>query len=255
MTAPDYWLVVPAAGRGLRFGGETPKQYQSLAGRTVLERALAPFLEDSRLLGVVVALHAADTRFVTLPLAGDPRVHVTTGGAERFASVAAGLRVVAAHTAPAADPWVLVHDAARPLIGRTDIDALLAALNDSADGALLGLPVVDSLKRAAADGRVESSVARTGLWRAQTPQAFRLSLLRRALDAAAAAASIPGDEAEAVAALGGRPRLVPGEPTNLKITSASDLALAERLLAGAHRPAAAVAGDDRAPGVAEGDEQ
>lgn len=244
MTGPDYWLVVPAAGRGLRFGGDTPKQYRCLAGRTVLERALAPFLEDSRLLGVVVALHPADTRFATLPLSADARVRVTTGGAERFASVAAALRVVAAQTGPADDPWVLVHDAARPLIGRADIDALLGALTDSTDGALLGLPVVDSLKRAAADGRIESSVERAGLWRAQTPQAFRLSLLRRALDAAAAAASTPGDEAEAVAALGGRPRLVPGEPTNLKITSAGDLALAGRLLAGGQLAASAAEGDE-----------
>lgn len=228
MTSTSYWLVVPAAGRGARYGGDTPKQYLSLGGRTVLEHALAPFLADPRLSGAVVALDPGDAHYATLPLAADRRVERVTGGAERADSVRAGLARVA-DLAEGADPWVLVHDAARPLVTRTEIDALVGALGDSPDGALLALPVADTLKRAADDGRVAATVDRSGLWRALTPQAFRLSRLMRAL--AAAGGRQVTDEAQAIEADGGRPRLVPGLETNLKVTRPGDLAIAARLLA------------------------
>lgn len=223
----QYWLVLPAAGAGRRFGAELPKQYHPLAGRLVIEHALAPFLADARCAGVVVAVAPDDARWPALAAASHPKVRTTAGGAERRDSVAAGLAVVAAHVGDA-DPWVLVHDAARPCMPAADLDALLAALADSPAGALLAAPLADTLKRDDGDGRVECTVPRERLWRALTPQAFRLQRLRAALAAGLSAT----DESSAVEALGDRPRLVAGSTTNVKITRPADLEFARRVLMG-----------------------
>ncbi len=230
MTVPSYWLVIPAAGRGARFGGPTPKQYLALGTRTVLEHSLAPFLADRRLLGVAVALSAHDTHFDTLPVASDPRIWRVVGGQERADSVQAGLAHVRAVSPAGSDPWVLVHDAVRPLISPVEIHLLLDSLGDSPDGALLAAPVADTLKRADASGAVDHTVDRSGLWRALTPQAFTLSLLERALAHARAEGRAVTDDAQAVEALGRHPRLVPGSAANLKVTQPGDLALAELVL-------------------------
>ena len=233
MSAPSYWLLMPAAGSGVRMHGDAarvPKQYLTLAGRLVIEHALAPFLADPRCTGLVVALRAGDERFARLALARDPRVRTVTGGAERADSVRAGLAAVAA-AAAGGDPWVLVHDAARPCLASADLEALLAALPESPDGALLGLKIADTVKRADAADRVLETVPRAGLWRAATPQAFRLKRLTEAL----ARAPDATDEASAVEVLGDRPRLVAGSPMNLKLTTASDIAAAERWLDGGAR--------------------
>ncbi len=219
---------MPAAGHGRRMGAAsgTPKQYLALAGRTVLEHALAPFLADPGCRGIIVALAAGDTVFATLPIAADGRVQCVIGGAERRDSVAAGLAALAGRAQPT--DWVLVHDAARPCLPAADLAALLDALPTAAAGALLAVPLVDTLKRADARGSVEATVPRAGLWRAQTPQAFRLDRLRVALERHPAAT----DEASAVEALGDRPQLVAGSPDNLKITAPADLVQAARLLGG-----------------------
>jgi 2-C-methyl-D-erythritol 4-phosphate cytidylyltransferase len=206
-----YWLIVPAAGRGERFGGSVPKQYLRVAGRTVLEHALAPFLDDVRLEGVVVALAAGDRGFAGLPVSRDPRVRTVTGGAARADSVRAALEGVAEATA--SDPWVLVHDAVRPCLSQAGRDRLLAALALAGDGALLAIPVADTLKR-------------DRLWQAQTPQAFRLATLRAALSAAPDAS----DESVAAERMGLKPQLVQGEATNLKVTLPEDLRLVEFIL-------------------------
>jgi 2-C-methyl-D-erythritol 4-phosphate cytidylyltransferase len=221
---------MPAAGAGERMGtsgGSSPKQYRMLAGLTVIEHALAPFLADPRCAGIVVALRAADLHFQRLRLAADPRLATVTGGAERALSVAAGLRAVAAAVGTL-DPWVLVHDAARPCLPAADLDSLLEALPGAPDGALLGVRLADTLKRADASGRVVATLPREGLWRAATPQAFRL----RRLLAALAAAPSASDEASAVEALGDRPQLIAGSPLNVKLTTPADLAFAARVLAG-----------------------
>lgn len=226
MSAPAFHAVVAAAGRGMRMGGVAPKQYAPLAGATVLEHALAPLLAHAGLRRLVIAVAPDDHRFATLAVAADARVHAVTGGASRAASVDAGLAALAD-----ADPGlpVVVHDAARPCLPATDLDLLLAAAA-APDGALLAIPVHDTLKRDDGGDRVAATVERTGLWRALTPQAFPLGTLRAAL---AAAADDPGvtDEAAAMERAGHAPRLVPGDPANVKVTSAGDLALAAAILA------------------------
>ena len=232
---------MPAAGSGARFEAAAvarpaadagaapvrPKQYLPLAGATVIEHALAPFRADARCSGIVVALAAGDRWWQGLPAARDARIVTVTGGDERRDSVAAGLATVRARVG-AGDPWVLVHDAARPCAPAADLERLLVAIADEPHGALLGLPISDTVKRAGDDGRVEATVDRARLWRAFTPQAFRL----RRLEAALAAGGSASDEASAVERLGDRPRLVPGSPLNVKITEAGDLELARHVLGG-----------------------
>ena len=222
-----YWVVIPAAGAGRRMGDSSvPKQYFPLHGRTVLEHAVAPFLADPDCWGVVLALAADDAHFARLPLAVNTRVTPTVGGAERRDSVLAGLQWLAGRVTD--DPWVLVHDAARPCLTPSAIDAVLTAAQADGEGAVLALRITDTVKRADAQGRIDGTVPRDLLWRAQTPQVFRLRRLIDALQRCPTAT----DEASAIEALGGRARLVPGSPDNLKITEAADLVLARRILAG-----------------------
>lgn len=231
---------MPAAGSGQRFGHGASslvtsnqgisKQYMPLAGRTVMEWALAPFLEDERCLQIVVALAPGDATFHALPPASDPRLSQVPGGAQRADSVALALQSVEGTDAD----WVLVHDAARPCVTRQEVDALLESAGQDMAGALLALPVADTLKRADADRLVVDTPSRETLWRALTPQMFRRGLLRQALDAARQAGRTPTDEAQAVEWLGMQPLLVPGNPQNLKVTHAADLDIAAAIL-GARR--------------------
>jgi 2-C-methyl-D-erythritol 4-phosphate cytidylyltransferase len=234
-----YWIVLPAAGTGQRFGGPVPKQYLPLRGRCSLQWALEAFVGDSRCLGAVVAIGADDTRWPAVRARLPLSVREAPGGAQRAESVANGLQAL--RQAAGEHDDVLVHDAARPCVTRREIDALLAA--EAPDGALLALPVADTLKRDDGAGRVAGTPARSGLWRALTPQRFPYGLLRDALEQARRAGRTPTDEAQAIEWLGRRPRLVTGEATNIKITTAADFALAEAILAA--RPAVAGGAHER----------
>lgn len=223
-----FWVIVPAAGSARRMGAAVPKQYLSLAGRTVIEWSLAPFLEQERTSGIVVVLAESDRRWPQTDLAGHAKVVTTTGGAERMDSVLAGLKALEARAG--AGDWVLVHDAARPCLSRVDLDRLLNELSDDEVGGLLAAPVVDTLKRADEQQRIDRTVPREKLWRALTPQLFRFELLRRALQSAVDNRVAVTDEAQAVEALGLRPKLVAGDADNIKITLPEDLLRAERIL-------------------------
>ena len=226
---PPYWLLMPAAGSGARFGGEVPKQHLPLAGTTVLEQSLAAFLPDPACRGVVLALAAGDARQDVLSGALPAKVRMVTGGAERVDSVLAALSAL--RDVAAADDWVLVHDAVRPCLDGSDLQRLLRAGSQSADGALLAEPLADTLKRGDERGVVAATVPRAGLWRALTPQMFRRGALAAALRAARAAGRVPTDEAEAIEWQGARPLLVNARHSNIKITTAADLPLAAAILA------------------------
>lgn len=222
-----YWVVMPAAGAGRRFGAELPKQYAPLAGRSVIEWALQPFLQDSRCAGIAVALASGDSHWARLGLASLPgTVRTTTGGAQRADSV---LCALAALPAEAGD-WVLVHDAVRPCLSAAEIERLVTRVAGHAVGGLLAVPLADTLKRAGADGCVVQTLPRQGLWRALTPQMFRYGTLCGALRQAQQGRSDPTDEAQAIEAMGLRPVLVEGSVQNLKVTTPADLALAEAVL-------------------------
>lgn len=217
------WAVVPAAGIGARVGAGTPKQYLSLAGRTVLEHSIAPLLDCADIGRVVVAVAAGDGWWPQLPVACHPRIASVVGGAERCHSVLAGLDALAGEAA--GEDWVLVHDAARPCLPPEDLQRLLDTLREQPVGGLLAVPVADTLKRVEG-GQVLGTVDRSALWRALTPQMFRFGLLRAALRRALEEGRLVTDEAHAVELAGHLPQVVEGSARNIKITRPEDVALA-----------------------------
>lgn len=217
------WVVVPAAGRGTRFGGERPKQYCEVAGRTVIAHTLDRLLSHPSVAGAMVVLAADDAYWRDSALVDlDKPVLTCTGGAERADSVLAG--VDALPDAVRADAFVLVHDAARPNLAHADLDRLLDLGRADPVGAILAAPVRDTLKRAGDDGGIDRTEPRDRLWRAFTPQLFRRMQLARALRAAADAGVAITDEAMAMERQGLRPLLVEGREDNFKITTPADLA-------------------------------
>lgn len=237
-AVPRCYALVPCAGVGERARVGCPKQYHMVAGRSVVAHTLAALAAVPRIEATLVVLAPDDTEFERhVPAHGGRCWVARVGGASRAESVAAGLAELAARGAQAHD-WVLVHDAARCLIRPVLVEQLIDACKDDAVGGLLALPVVDTLKHEGVGiedaGRVERTLSRSHIWAAQTPQMFRLGLLRLALSTALdhpeSAAAIT-DEASAIERLGHAPRLVPGALDNFKLTWPSDFVLAERLLA------------------------
>ncbi|HEX7044437.1 MAG TPA: 2-C-methyl-D-erythritol 4-phosphate cytidylyltransferase [Burkholderiales bacterium] len=225
----DIWAIVPAAGTGTRMQTNLPKQYLPLLGRPVIGHTLERLCRYPRLRGIVVGLAPGDVRWrdVAVP-GGEKIIGVYDGGASRAETVMNGLAALAAHAR--ADDWVMVHDAVRPCIRPDDLDRLVEAAFACADGALLAVPVADTVKRADADDRVQQTVLRAGLWRALTPQMFPLGRLREALARVLQDGGDVTDESAAMEAIGARPRLVEGHADNIKITRPADLALAELFL-------------------------
>ncbi|MCU0827493.1 MAG: bifunctional 2-C-methyl-D-erythritol 4-phosphate cytidylyltransferase/2-C-methyl-D-erythritol 2,4-cyclodiphosphate synthase [Tabrizicola sp.] len=207
-------VIIVAAGRGSRMGGEVPKQWQMLAGKPVIAHTLAAFAG----MQVVLVIHPDD-----MARAEGLGVPLVEGGASRDASVLAGLRALEGTGVQK----VLIHDGARPLVTRGLIDRLVAAL-DAQDAAAPALPVTDALWRGD-DGLVAGTVDRAGLYRAQTPQAFRLAPILAAHLAHPGGAA---DDVEVARAAGLDVAIVEGEETNLKLTFPGDFARAEAILKG-----------------------
>lgn len=227
---PDVGAVVVAAGRGRRAGAGEPKQFRLVAGVPVLLRALRPFLDHPQVARVVVVLPPETARrppdWLTCWV-GD-RVRLVEGGAERMDSVERGLDALGADL-----PIVVIHDGARPFPDRRVIDAVLEEAR-AGRSAIAAVPVSDTLKEGAEDpalGRatIRRTVARDGLWRAQTPQAFPQGLLAEALRLSREAGLVFTDDAGMVEQLGLPVVLVPDTDRNLKITSTEDFRLAEAL--------------------------
>ena len=215
------WVVIPAAGRGTRFGGEVPKQYLEVGGQSVLAWTLAALLGHPLIEGAVVALSADDPWWPGWTAFGGKPVLACVGGGTRAASVLAALQALPEHVR--ADDFVLVHDAARPNLADADLERLIERGREDPVGALLAAPVRDTLKRAGDDGGVDATEPRERLWRALTPQMFRRLQLTRALDEAAGAGIEVTDESMAMERQGLRPLLVEGNETNFKITTPGDL--------------------------------
>jgi len=232
VPAPTAAILV-AAGSGVRMGAPVPKALMPLAGRPMLAWSLAA-LGASPVVDTIVVVapagHVEEAEAVARE--GGVRATVVAGGASRSESVAAGLGAI-----PAASEIVIVHDAARPLLTAELVGAVVAGV-EGADGAIAARPVADTLKRAEGDERpvVAATVDRARLWAAETPQAFRAPALRGAVAAARAGGRLAAatDCASLIEAVGGRVRLIPPPGPNLKVTTPADLAVAERLLHGAH---------------------
>ena len=233
------WGLVAAAGAGLRFGAEAPKQYAELAGRPMVAHAIERLAADERVRSVMVVLPPGDPTFGRFGLRFGFDVRLAEGGEDRSRSVANGLERLAATVGAGPDDWVLVHDAARPCLHREDLAALIDAGLRHPTGALLAAPVRDTLKRARSGGNgpatVDATVSRDGMWRALTPQMFRIADLAAALAEASGRGAAITDDSEAIegwAARRGRPppRLVEARFENLKVTAPGDLDTAGRVL-------------------------
>jgi len=230
LTRISLAAVVPAAGIGKRMGADRPKQYLRLGDCTVLEHTLRRLLDYPAIEQVVVAVQPGDEYFDQLPIRSHPQLRRVDGGTERADSVLAGLRVVE-------QSWVMVHDAARPAITHGDLDKLLSAAGQHADGAILAMPVKDTMKRADNQGMICQTVDRDRLWHALTPQLFPTGELLRAIGAAMAAGVKVTDEASAMEWRGWRPRLVEGRSDNIKLTRPEDMPLLAWYLARQHQQA------------------
>lgn len=230
MTAskPRIWAVIPAAGVGRRMAAEVPKQYLDLLGRPIVSWTLQSLLRHPAVHAGVIALADHDSIWDGIPHDYGRPLHRVTGGAERSDSVLAALEFLIGQGAE--NDWVIVHDAVRPCVAHDDIDRLLAAGLDRPDGALLAVPVRDTLKRQEAGGRVRDTASRDGLWHAMTPQLFPIMTLYQALNTALERGSPVTDDAQAMETAGYQPLLVEGRPTNVKITRQHDLLLAKAIL-------------------------
>lgn len=220
MTEPlAIAAVVPAAGIGKRMQTDRPKQYLKLHGKTLLEHSVDRLKAVSNVSRIWLALAADDPYFDSTPLAAEDISRVK-GGAERMHSVLNALQFIDEHHYP----WVLVHDAARPLVRKADIELLISRCLSAGEGGILACRVRDTMKRG--ENSVSETVSREHLWHALTPQFFPTAILRAALKDAIAAGVEVTDEASAMEWAGHKVLLIEGHSDNIKVTQPADLALA-----------------------------
>ncbi len=210
-------------------GTSTPKQYLKLANKTVIEHTLQCLESHPAIHGIVIATSREDPHWNQLRRQNRQKILLeANGGKERCDSVLNALERLAVYAHPR--DWVLVHDAARPCLRHEDIDRLIARLSGHPVGGLLGIPVADTVKRVDSETNITDTIDRSGLWRALTPQMFRLNDLTRALRLATSQNQPITDEASAIEWLGLTPLLIEGHADNIKITHPQDLSLAELYL-------------------------
>ncbi len=228
----NFWAVVPAAGIGKRMLSDCPKQYLNINDFSILYHSIKVFLQHPRISGVVIALNEKDPYWQDtkkqLPQFNKPIIEAI-GGKERSDSVLSALKQLKSYQTD--NCWAMVHDAARPCLLKEDVDKLIKAVEEYPTGALLGLPIVDTIKRCNQDNEIEQTVCREQLWRALTPQCFQLDTLTTALEQAYAMQHVITDEASAIELLGLKPKMIAGDPDNIKVTLAADLLQAKKFLA------------------------
>jgi 2-C-methyl-D-erythritol 4-phosphate cytidylyltransferase len=214
-------VIIPAAGGGSRFGGEIPKQFVTLGGKPILQHSIEKFLLDPVVARVIVAI--PEPLLPGIARTSTERLQFVAGGKSRQESVSNGLR-------DAGDDvdLIAVHDAVRPFVTPEMFHALLDAARDFG-AAFPGIPVTDTI-HTVTDGVLSSTLARSQLVAAQTPQCFRRNILREVLKRAAASGDEGTDEAGLAARYGFDVHMVPGDPANIKITRREDMLLAEAYL-------------------------
>ncbi len=227
MTTTRFYAVILAAGSGKRFRSDIPKQYLPLAGKTLLEWSLTPLLTCQWIEQVVVVIAENDQYWQQLSCAHHKKITTVVGGKERAESCVAGLQLLSDRAQ--ADDWILVHDGARPCLTIDLLDHLRTELMHDAVGGILATPSTDTLKKVH-DGIITETVDRSQLWQAQTPQMFRYQRLQQAYQAALAQNENITDDASALEKAGYPVKIVTSQRTNIKVTVAEDLSLAEYFL-------------------------
>ncbi|MEZ9537310.1 2-C-methyl-D-erythritol 4-phosphate cytidylyltransferase [Shewanella sp. 10N.286.51.B8] len=221
--------IVPAAGIGARMGATIPKQYLTLGEQSILAHTLDSLITHKQIQQVIVALHPEDTFFATLSQASHPKVKTVIGGQERADSVLRALVSIDNETTES--NWALVHDAARPCLTEADIDKLLRSRAEYPQGAILAMPVRDTMKRSTnSTNLISETVSRDHLWHALTPQLFPCKSLQQHLSDALKQGVQITDEASAMEWAGVNPGLVTGRADNIKVTHPDDLQLAALFL-------------------------
>ncbi len=225
----NYWCVIPAAGIGSRMQSAVPKQYLSIHEQTVIEHTLAPFLASDLIGGIVVATAGDDKTWPQIErkllTAGATKLISVSGGETRANSVLNGLSALRSRVSD--EDWVLVHDAARPCFRAEDLRELITQVADHSVGGIVAIRAKDTLKQAQDEtNQIATTIDRSTVWQAQTPQMFRFGVLYQSLQAAVAANVAVTDESSAVEWAGHAPLLVEGDARNLKVTTPEDLALA-----------------------------
>ena len=222
------WAIIPASGTGNRMQGQVPKQYLRLEDKTILEHTLDRLLSFDGIDGVILVLRSSDRDWEAIDYQSSKPLITTIGGELRQHSVFNGLLKLLEQGFD--EPYAMVHDAVRPLVSHQDLRKLIEAAIDHNAGALLALPIADTLKQQDEDTNIERTVNRAGLWRAFTPQLFRAKLLHRALEQVIENDIEVTDDASAIECLGMRPHLVECSAENIKITYPQDLLLATQIL-------------------------
>ena len=221
------FAIIPAAGLGLRFGSSTPKQYGQILGQPMIYYAISTLSANRKVESIYVVLSPSDKWFNMYDWGNFKKKlkPIYVGGKTRFDTVRNGLKKIECMD----NDWILVHDAARPCLRSETLDNLVIALQKNRVGVVLSKKVTDTIKRSKGSlGLIEQTVSRAGLWHALTPQIFRYDILAKALDHPCA--DLITDESSAVEQLGLSPMLVESHTTNLKVTTADDLALATMLI-------------------------
>jgi len=219
----QFIVVVPAAGVGKRMLSSCPKQYLTIKNKTILEHTVQRLLSHENITHIVLALGENDEYFPSTSLANNENVTCVIGGKERVDSVLAGLKRVN-------QPWVLVHDAARPCVRHHDLTQLIRYCLEQDHGGILASPVRDTMKQASNKQLVESTLERSQMWHALTPQMYKTAELTTAITSALAQGIAITDESSAMEALGYVSGLVSASSDNIKITQPEDLFLAEFIL-------------------------
>jgi len=224
----NIWVIIPASGVGKRMSSPVPKQYLKLNDKTVIEHTLDVFDKHESISEVVVVISEGDEYWSPLNANISKTLHVTYGGKERCDSVLNGLKFI--ENKAEANDWILVHDAARPCLRESDLSLLLETLNEHDIGGILAVPVRDTMKRSTDNNLIKETVEREHLWHALTPQMFRYSMLRDALESSLKNNEVITDEASAIEFSGFKPLLVEGHSDNIKITRPEDIGLASFFL-------------------------
>ncbi|MDB4140018.1 2-C-methyl-D-erythritol 4-phosphate cytidylyltransferase [Candidatus Thioglobus sp.] len=229
MNNDNYYLVMPASGMGKRMKSETPKQYLKLSnGLTIIDQCLKTLLKVDVISGFVIALSEKDTLFKSSIYFNHSKMLASAeGGKERFNSVLNALNSLEKIAKP--NDWILVHDSVRPCVKKIDIEMLINEVSNHQTGGILATGVVDTIKQVAINGKV-STIDRSKLFKAQTPQMFRYGVLKDALENAVKLNHNITDESEAIENLGYSIKIVVGSSSNIKITQIDDLEQANHYL-------------------------
>ena len=226
------WAVVPAGGIGARMRLKIPKQYIQIEDRPILHHTLHRICECRRVDGVVAGIRQEDVRWRKNPFSHNKFRSTFEAGTQRVHTVFNGLNCLRERLGARDSDWVLVHDAVRACLRQSDLLALIECAKTNRTGAVLGTPLVDTLKSVGDHNRVQRTIDRTGLWLALTPQVFRLGDLFRGIELALDSGNFVTDESMAMEHCGIFPEIIEGHPSNIKLTVSGDLPAVELFLLG-----------------------